>query len=331
MMLCRIAIILFYCLFLFFVINYSMQQTTYNIQQRKVILLSGEGGTAFNDETVTKYSAKLQALGVDLTTIGNGLQGLGENEIDELCSALKGAKQGQPITLLIQSHGIMKNGQFGFCLGENGKLVTSKKLFNLINASTGGKAIDIFTEACHGGGAMDDIDMLPKGSVYGCLVDKKHPNVGIDFHRMLDKLDEMQMDVTSYNLMQYFTSHFLQNRHAPSIGISGGEIIELDSFIQGLGGEYGTTTKSQAQARTSDLSLDPEHMAQSSHLDYEKIFNKVKNGDGIYAKEYGTALSIILNHKKDVFIQNEQSQAKTTSPIYGSNGCPPNCSCCNRS
>jgi len=282
---------------------------TTNHEPRKVILLSGEGGTAFNDKTVEKYSSKLSGLGVDLTTIGNGLQGLGEKEIEQFCKVLEDVKVGQDVTLLVQSHGVMKDGQFGFCLGKNDKPISSKKFFDLINAHIDGKPVDIFTEACHGGGAMDDVNILPKGSTYACLTDRNSVNVGIDYHNMVDELEKFEGDLTSYNLMQHFTGNYLKNRHAPSIGVSGGKVVEMDKYLLGVGG-YGSTTKEQAIARSSGITLDQAHKEQSSHPGYEEIFDKVKNGDLVYAKEYGTALSIVLNSEKDNFIAKEQEKQK---------------------
>lgn len=274
--------------------------------KRKVILLSGNGGTAFDKNTIEKYHAKLQGLnGVDVFAIGNGVKGIGQKEIYELAELLADIKVGQPATLIIQSHGTMEDGQFSFCIGENNQKITSKELFLLIRFSLGTKPIDIFTTACHGGGALADKDFLPKGSQYACLTDKHHANVGTDFRMMMNDLEKFEGDLSAYNLMQFFAANYLQNRHAPSLGVSGGAVCEMDSYLTSPGYGYGDTTEQQAITRTSGIELDEVHMAKSKNADYKTIFDKIKIGELVTAKEYGTAVSIVLNHKKHNFVNQQ--------------------------
>jgi hypothetical protein len=281
--------------------------------QRKIILLSGAGGTAFDGKTVEKYSANLSAVnGGNVFAIGDGINGIGENEIEQFQNELASTKPGQAVTIIIQSHGAMKDGQFSFCLGANDKRVTSKKLFDLINTATNGKPVDIFTEACHGGGAMRDIGALPKGSQFACLVDEKNPNVGINYHTMIDNLHKIDGELSAFNLLQFFTSNFLENRIAPAIGISGGKVCEPDGYLLGVSG---VDNKTAAVNKSRGLEFDEIHMAKSPHESYTKIFNKIKNGELVYAKEYGTALSIILNSVKDDFTKPQPKTAETEKQI----------------
>ena len=113
---------------------------------RKVILISGYGGLAFGQKEVGTFVEKLIQLdNIDLEVIGNGDHAL---TMDEISQSLDTVSPEQDVTIIIQSHGAMKN-EFYFCMGD-GVFISSKQLFQMFKIKFGNKPIDIFTNACRG-------------------------------------------------------------------------------------------------------------------------------------------------------------------------------------
>lgn len=253
---------------------------------RKVILISGNGGLAFGQKEVTTFVDKLTQLdNVDLEVVGNGEQNL---TMDEISQSLDTVLPEQDVTIIIQSHGTMKSG-FEFCI-SNDFSISSKELFQMIRLKLGNKPIDIFTDACHGGGMLLDKEELAEGSTLVSLTSLEEPNVGIDYQNMIENFETFSGEVTAYNLLEFYLVNFLKNRHKPFIAISGQPTIyNLDKFL------------SSGEAR--NINFDSEHFSSIGELpNYLNVFQKLQNLKSewdIYAVDYGLAMSICLNELKN--------------------------------
>ena len=267
--------------------------------ERKVIFLVGEGGTAFDKDEVKMFADKIgEKNEVELTVVGENAEGLAQQDKEKLIQELRNCDKDIPITLIIESHGTMDGGQFSFLLGENGKEVNTKNFFRDIQEILGDKPIDIFTTACYGGGAMKDINLLPKGSTYACLTDERSENVGHDFENMAHEFERFNGDMSAYNLLQFYTSEFLENRFSPGIGVSGGETFTLDIPLQNI--------------PHMNIQYDRQHAESVGKPNYNEVLEKMQTGKLVYAKEFGLACSILLNSKKDKILNSVQEKHTET-------------------
>ena len=174
---------------------------------RSIILISGNGGKAFGQKEVSLFDKKITKLkGTDLTLIGNGNMSL---SIHNVMNSLEKIKKEQEITIIMQSHGVIKEG-FHFKLG-NYSTVSSKKLFQEIRNILGNRPIDIFTPACHGGGMLLDKEELPVGSTLVSLTSKEEPNHGGDYKKMINNFHTFNGDITAYNLLEFYLLNYLKN------------------------------------------------------------------------------------------------------------------------
>lgn len=264
---------------------------------RKVILISGNGGIVFDQKEVSTFANKLSQLeNIDLIVVGNGEQDLTVNEIMQ---SLDTISPEQEVTIIIQSHGEMKNG-FQFSLGDNSS-ISSKQLFQVIKNKLGDKPIDIFTQACYGGGMLLDKEELPIGSTLVSLTSQEEVNVGIDYENMIEHFETFNGEVTAYNLLEFYLVNFLKNRHKPFIAVSGQPIIyNLDSFL--------------SSGEAKNIPFDSEHFSclgePPKYLEVSQKMQNLKREFAIYAVEYGLAMDICLNELKNKGLVNCES--KTT-------------------
>lgn len=267
--------------------------------KRKVILISGVGGTAFNKIDVDTFASKLSLLDyVDLNVIGDGET---EIKIDDIINSINSIDSDQEVTLIIQSHGNIENG-FNFLLGDNFK-ISSNNLFQIIRTIIGDKPIDVFTQACHGGGMLLDKDVLPSGSTLVSLSSAESVNVGIDYKNMINNFDNFTEEPTSYNLLQFYLSNFLKNRFNPCIAVSGNEkIYNLNDYLK--------------NGQAKNIVFDEGHFnwlgKNHQYIEVSKKLANLNSEYDIYANEYGLAMSICLNDlnnkgllKEPNYVQNK--------------------------
>lgn len=266
--------------------------------KRKVLLVIGKSDLLLKGE----YSFKTEKLeeslrkrdDIELVVVGDYKS---DNfDYDALNRAISELKEEQPITIIMNTHGTINKGNFEFIMDSNSDM-SSKTLFNLVSERIPNTPVDLFTPACHGGGIIDDKDLLPRGSTLVALTDANTVNNGGDFSKMPKFIDSFNFDLSAYNLLQLFLSKSLKNRFHPHIGISGGNSYSLDDLLK--------------TAISNPLDFDFSHSSLfGSENEYRKIFDKIVNSSSewfIYAAEYGIALSIILNdlkNKKELDIPN---------------------------
>ena len=262
---------------------------------RKVILISGAGGTAFGKKEVSTFVNKLSQIeGIELTIVGNGEESI---YIDDIIKSLDNIPQEQEVTIIIQSHGEMKGG-FYFSLADD-STVSSKQLFQLIRNKLGEKSIDVFTQACHGGGMLLDKEELPEGSTLVSLTSIEEPNIGIAYGRMIDQFESLCGELTAYNILDFYLSNFLNSRSKPCIAISGQPTIyDLDAFLK----------TSQAK----QIIFDNEHFSKLGETPrYLEVYKKMQNMKSewdIFAVDYGLAMDICLNDLKNKGLVNNKNQ-----------------------
>lgn len=269
---------------------------------RKVILISGNGGLAFGQKEVATFVDKLTQLdNVDLEVVGNGEQNL---TIDEISQSLDTVLPEQDVTIIIQSHGTMKDG-FEFCIGDDFSM-SSKELFRLIKIKLENKPIDIFTNACHGGGMLLDKEELAEGSILVSLTSSEESNFEIDYPNMIEHFETFSGEVTAYNLLEFYLVNFLKNRYKPFITVSGqSTIYNLDKFL------------TSGEAR--NIIFDSEHFSSigepPNYLNVFKKMKKLKNEWDIYAVEYGLAMSICLNELKNKGLVKNHNEILNSNKI----------------
>lgn len=259
---------------------------------RKVILISDNGGTAFSQKEISTFADKLTQLdNIDLMVVGNGEQNLTMNEI---LQALETVLPEQDLTIIIQSHGCMENG-FEFLLGDDFSL-SSKQLFQIIKNKLGDKPVDIFTQACYGGGMLIDKEELSEGSTLVSLTSLEEPNVGIDYKNMIEHFEYFTGELTAYNLLEFYLTNFLKNRFKPFIAVSGQSIYDLNNFL--------------SNGEIKNINFDSEHFSKlGKPQKYLEVFQKIQNLKSeydIYAVEYGLAMAICLNELKNRGLLNNQ-------------------------
>ena len=257
--------------------------------KRKVLLVIGKSDLSFEGEYSFETEKLIEALqkreDIELVIVGDYKT---QNfDLEELNKSISELNEEQPLTIIMYTHGSVKNGYFEFILDNDSKL-SSKDLFTLISQKISNIQIDIFTPACHGGGMLSDKDILPSGSTLVSLTDRNETNHGGDFNELSEFLGDYNADLSAYNLLQLFLVKCLKNRFHPHIGVSGDIEYSLDDLL-----------KSQI---SKPLDYDLFHFKEvGSPKEYKEIFNKILNGKSewnINAMEYGIALSIVLNNLK---------------------------------
>lgn len=130
---------------------------------RDVFIIAGPGGMAYGKEEVNLLNSHISSNNnsSEVSIIGNGEEELELEKISEQLSSV--AQTTEPVTIIIQMHGTVKEGQFYFINGD--ERISSKDLFGMISQKFADKPIDILVSSCHSGACLADKDILPKESV----------------------------------------------------------------------------------------------------------------------------------------------------------------------
>lgn len=258
--------------------------------KRKVLLVVGKSDLIIPGEYSFKTEKIIEKLqkrtDIELVIVGDYKQE--HFDYESLNRAILELDEEQPLTIIMNTHGSMKNGYFEFIM-DNYSRLSSKNIFTLISQKITNIPIDILTPACHGGGMLSDRDILPLDSTLVSLTDKNEVNNSCDFDKLSEYLDDFNDDLSVYNLLQLFLSKCLKNRFHPHIGISGSSEYSLDDLLK--------------SSISMPLDFDFSHLESiGSPKEYKEIFDKIvtsKSEWSINAVEYGIALSIILNDLKN--------------------------------
>lgn len=130
---------------------------------RDVFIIAGPGGMAYGKEEIDLLNSHISSNNnaSEVSIVGNGEEKLELEEISKQLSSV--AQTTLPVTIIIQMHGTVKEGQFYFINGD--ERISSKNLFTMISQKFTDKPVDIFVSSCHSGACLDDKDFLPKESV----------------------------------------------------------------------------------------------------------------------------------------------------------------------
>ena len=258
--------------------------------KRKMLLVIGKSDLIFQGEYSFKTERLIEELqkrdDIELVIVGD--YKAEHFDYESLTKAISELNENQPLTVIMNTHGSIKNGYFEFLMDNNSRL-SSKDLFSLISQKMTNTPVNLFTPACHGGGILYDKDILPVSSTLVVLTDMNEVNHGGDFDKISGYLNEFDVDLSAYNLLQLFLSKCLKNRYHPHIGIAGGVDYSLDDLLK----SYISTP----------IDFDSSHFESlGSPKEYREVFDKIvmsKSEWSIYAAEYGMALAIILNDLKN--------------------------------
>ena len=135
---------------------------------RDVFIIAGPGGMAYGKEEVNLLNSHISSNNnsSEVSIIGNGEEELELEKISEQLSSV--AQTTEPVTIIIQMHGTVKDGQFYFLNGD--ERISSKDLFSMISQKFADRPIDILVSSCHSGACLADKDILPKESVVRCII-----------------------------------------------------------------------------------------------------------------------------------------------------------------
>ena len=124
--------------------------------EKTMVIIAGNGGTAFNEEDITKLRTSYERHYGHVICIGDGKQNVELKEIEATMESLKG----QEFDVCIYTHGVSTNG-FSFVISDGTeKEISPEKLFEKIAAATE-KPINMSIFSCHGGGSLHAADLLP--------------------------------------------------------------------------------------------------------------------------------------------------------------------------
>lgn len=135
---------------------------------RDVFIIAGPGGMAYGKEEIDLLNNNIlsndNANGVSI--VGDGETTLKLEDISEQLTSV--AQTTEPVTIIIQMHGTVKDGQFYFL--NDDERISSKYLFSMISQKFADRPIDILVSSCHSGACLADKDILPKESVVRCII-----------------------------------------------------------------------------------------------------------------------------------------------------------------
>jgi hypothetical protein len=189
----------------------------------KVVIIAGPGGTAFNNKQVQSLATAMRNVGADVSVIGDGETIL--RNVDIMLSLDKLAElSDKPITLFIMAHGTV-NGDKHFLVFDESDEITSADFFKTVSGSFVDRTIDVFMTSCHGGAAIPDVNLLPKGSSLVTLSSGSETVSVYDPERLIPNI--AAGDFSARQLLNLYLGKALETRSLPSIAVSGKGVRDL--------------------------------------------------------------------------------------------------------
>ena len=249
---------------------------------RKVLVISGPGGMAFDSGDVKKVNEILSQNG-EVFSVGDGEKTITLEQIQKKLEEINLNNNEDALTIFIYMHGKIENGNFIFMNGNDS--FSSQELFSLIAKNDSHTPVDIVSLSCHGGGCLKDIDILPENSVVVTLSHGSTTLSGFDVDRFIHAISNTEIELSANNLLNCYMTKALQNRNSPELGISGkdGHI----SFGSLLERKIGQKINRDKVLECVDGMINPDEANEI----IDKI-EKSKSEWEIYALEYGKALAI---------------------------------------
>ena len=251
----------------------------------KIVILSGPGGRAFNNNNVQELAEAMRSSGADVTLLGDGEKPITKEQVTTAMEMVA-SDASEPVTLFVMAHGDVKSGNH--VIDIDGKYgLTSAELFDTASRVFGDRTLDVFMTCCHGGAAIPEVNRLPKGSTLATLAPGKETVSGVDIDRLTDAIDSS--DLTAHYLADLYLGRALKNRIAPSIAVSGQGVHDLPrKFIDRLGKPFSDDEKTSAHGAL-DKVIGEKRVSE--------IIAKIagaKNEWSIDAVDFGPALAISL-------------------------------------
>ncbi len=257
-----------------------------------VLFIAGPGGTAFDKNDVERSAENFRKAGARVVTVGDGARDVSLTEIGDAAKKIEG-----DALVFLYAHGNVRSNQHEVTLTTpppptlNKPHTPTKDVFSTLTTAMEGRKFDIFTVACHGGGAQGIANhMLPKGTVFVDLAPGAMEVAGSDATRFLDTIPHNKQLTNRFsgeNLLNDYLMTDLKNRITPSLTVAGEGTYNLETILGNrLGKKFSDAEKAKAHAAL-DAGFGKAKVDETIH----KIENEGRNSP-IYAVDYGPALAV---------------------------------------
>ncbi|CAL7960908.1 exported hypothetical protein [Gammaproteobacteria bacterium] len=153
----------------------------------------------YNDDN--HYFEHFKNSKVPVLMIGNGKHSLSFQLIQE---SIERIKLPEKIMFIIDGHGgIDQEGNHVTSFDNTQYKVKTKDLFTALKSIYKDKPIEVFLTSCHGGGAIKDVDLLPKGSTLLVLSQADKQVLIYDSRAIIDRPENYQDHPERFSL-RYF-------------------------------------------------------------------------------------------------------------------------------
>lgn len=251
-----------------------------------IVAFASENERDINTAKTLKESLS-SCKGHNVSVVGDGKSSL---SLEQIGQALDNLDNATPLTIIYCGHGRVGENGFEFSTGENSGIKV-QDMFNLIKQKRNNHPVDFFSNACYGGAMHFAGNLLPDNSVLVSLTDAKTVNNASDFIRFAENFPTgVSVDLTAANLLSLFMQTSLTNRFSPCISRSNGGMVNLDelykAFIRGR------------QKIDNLQDKDSKGILLPSTLELIPKLNSAEKEYDIYAQEYGKALALVFEEKR---------------------------------
>lgn len=245
-----------------------------------IVVLVGNGGTAFDKKDVQRVVSGYRKHYNNVILIGDGKEDLSFEQIKENLKQCEGEK----FDMCLFAHGKQKPEGFHFNFGDQYD-VHASKVFDAISKVTQ-KPVNMHIFSCHGGGALEYLDLLPNGSKAFSCCDYKSELPGSDVDSFFDNLNNRKLKDNSFETMLITYCASLKNRNAVMVGEKGGSISNLLSEM------IDRTGKPLSKVETTLVNKTLSSFFEKEEL--ENVIKKFENSGeyNMYAVEVGCAMAI---------------------------------------
>ncbi len=257
----------------------------------RVFIFAGPGGRAFGKKQVKDLAESISEKGIPVTIIGDGEETVSLSDLKESIS--REEKETDTKTVIAMVHGDTINGKHNINLdGECNE--SSEEFLKTVSDSADGKRIDVFLTACYGGDALKHSDILPPNSRVVALSpgNDKEPVKGSDVERIATSIrdtDKENFDISATGILETYLLGSLKHRIAPNYKISGQNTDELKYLLSNRIGKGFTDLEM--------YKIKEKLIGKISDSEIDRITSKIsksRDGDDIWATEYGPAIAICM-------------------------------------
>jgi len=257
----------------------------------------GPGDEAWDKQEILRNEETLKSNCGSYVRIGDGESHITHESINRL---LQEISPHQEITLIVQAHGNVVDGQHTIDIGGNNEMV-SDGLFGLVSSKLEGQKIDVLFMPCYGGAAAKNIkSILPVGSKFVSLSKGDEVIAGPDVNRTFENLKKLN-NTSCFSIDELFFTYLmkgLENRMTPSV-VFPEYTGSLDKMLE-------TCVNNQTPADQGIFTF--LNKFQKSESKNRKIFKSMSQAHTIYdipALDYGPSLAMC--YLKNIGIPEESS------------------------